>query len=202
MIARKLYVGELLRKSMQEKNVLIKTLNGFFLGLSATVIITFLFLGVLPTHDSNEHTAIKLSFIPFVNPNLGFLTQNEQSHMADVRTLVYTSVVLFLLTLWTSRNFGVHRFSGYGLLLVLAFLTGIALKGFSGFWEKFHQVLFPQGNWTFPADSMLIQLYPENYFFAASLIFAAILIIIASVFIQDAWRKRLFRKQVKKVRLL
>lgn len=183
--------------------MLIKTLNGFFLGLSAAVIITFLLLGILPTHDSAEHTAIKLSFIPFVDVNLSFLTEYEQSHMADVRVLIYTSIVLFLLALWTSRSFGVHRFSGYGLLLVLAFLTGVALKGFSGFWEKFHHVLFPQGNWAFSPDSVLIQLYPENYFFAASLIFAAILIIIASVFIQDAWRRRLFQKQApKKVRLL
>ncbi len=187
---------------MQEEKVLVKTLNGFFLGLSAAVIITFLILGILPTHESDEHTAIKLSFVPFINPNLSFLNEDEQSHMSDVRNLVYASVVLFLLSLWSSRNFGVHRFSGYGLLLFLAFLTGIALKGFSGFWEKFHHVLFPQGNWSFPADSILIQLYPENYFFAASLLFAAITVIIAAIFIQDAWRRRLFRKQVKKVELL
>jgi len=188
---------------MQEENVIVKTLNGFFLGLSATIIITFLLLGVLPTHNASEHTAIKLSFIPFVNVDLSFLSEDEQAHMGDVRTLIYTSIVLFFLAFWSSRSFGVHRFSGYGLLLMLAFLTGAALKGFSGFWEKFHHILFPQGNWSFPPDSMLIQLYPESYFFATSLIFAALLIMVASVFIQDAWRKQLFRKQApKKVQLL
>lgn len=51
---------------------------------------------------------------------------------------------------------------GLGLVLLLALL---AFLDFSWFWSgPFHELLFPQGNWMFPADSALITLFPEQFF--------------------------------------
>ncbi len=51
------------------------------------------------------------------------------------------------------------------LALVLAVLLAAStLAGFDSFWTAFHHVLFPQGDWMFPADSVLITLFPEAFF--------------------------------------
>jgi len=48
---------------------------------------------------------------------------------------------------------------GVGVLLTLS-----ALLDFTKFWVLFHVFFFPQGNWMFSADSILITLYPESFF--------------------------------------
>ncbi len=35
---------------------------------------------------------------------------------------------------------------------------------FPSFFDAFHRVLFPAGNYTFPGDSLLITLFPEGFF--------------------------------------
>lgn len=50
--------------------------------------------------------------------------------------------------------------------LVLAAFAGLGLWGtldFNGLFAAFHGVLFPQGNWTFPARSLLISMYPLDF---------------------------------------
>lgn len=47
-------------------------------------------------------------------------------------------------------------------MLIIASL-GIASLFFPLFFDTFHRILFPQGNWSFPAESMLITLFPEIF---------------------------------------
>lgn len=49
---------------------------------------------------------------------------------------------------------------------VLAAFAVLGLWGaldFNGLFAAFHGVLFPQGNWTFPSDSLLIAMYPLDF---------------------------------------
>ena len=51
----------------------------------------------------------------------------------------------------------------------LAVLGAFALIGlwgaldFNGLFAAFHGALFPQGNWTFPSDTLLITMYPLDF---------------------------------------
>lgn len=49
------------------------------------------------------------------------------------------------------------------ILAALAALGAWALVDFDGFFAAFHGVFFPQGNWTFPWDSLLICMYPPAF---------------------------------------
>lgn len=46
-------------------------------------------------------------------------------------------------------------------LIVLLFLLSLS---FPAFFEAFHKVLFPAGNYMFPSDSLLITMFPEKFF--------------------------------------
>lgn len=50
--------------------------------------------------------------------------------------------------------------------LVLAAFATLGIWGavdFNGLFAAFHGALFPQGNWTFPADTLLITMYPLDF---------------------------------------
>lgn len=106
---------------------------------------------------------------------------SEVSHMTDVKLVIIWSssltalvLVLALLSAWRlpSRVPGAIRSSLFaGSLLTLLLLLGLgvsALLGWEGFFTNFHQVLFPQGNWTFRASDTLIRLYPPQFWLDAA----------------------------------
>ncbi len=107
-------------------------------------------------------------------------TDNEISHLEDVRVLTdrlliifYSSLGLFVLSsiLLVSKKIALF-FKSMGLVFVgSAGLVGAILvllylfsQNFWVFFEQFHQVFFPQGNYMFPADSLLITLFPLGFF--------------------------------------
>lgn len=49
------------------------------------------------------------------------------------------------------------------LLALLSICCVWALADFEGFFAMFHAILFPQGNWTFSADSLLICMLPTEF---------------------------------------
>lgn len=98
-------------------------------------------------------------------PNI--FSADEKAHLADVRQLIsYASYLLEILVIIVSycmiNNWRkVIRWGG-GLLAALLLLA--AAIPFDALFTHFHKLFFPQGNWMFAADSMLIQLYPETFF--------------------------------------
>ncbi|MEP7166512.1 MAG: DUF1461 domain-containing protein [Candidatus Woesebacteria bacterium] len=103
-----------------------------------------------------------------------YFTKDEIAHLKDVSRL-YTpiSVTISLLALgaWPVLIVAVvdkiklqssfKRAAKTLGVLVIVLLLCLAL--FPLFFETFHEVLFPQGNWSFPADSMLITIFPEIF---------------------------------------
>jgi hypothetical protein len=101
-------------------------------------------------------------------------TPNEISHLNDVATLYipvarvlnFLCVCAWILLLATllkqhsilpSLKLAAVTYSVFVVILILCSLF------FSLFFTQFHTSLFPQGNWQFPEDSLLIQSFPELF---------------------------------------
>lgn len=110
------------------------------------------------------------------------------SHLMDVRRVIdgariATGAAAALLAGWVGlcvarRRWrplaGSMRAGAYALfgLLVLAGLS--AFLDFSTFFAAFHSLFFASGTWTFPYDSLLIRLFPERFWVASGLAWAAL----------------------------
>lgn len=105
-----------------------------------------------------------------------FFTEDEYSHMADVRRVfdvakffVPAALVIIVVRLQRARarsSRDMWCLVRDGSLLALAFLVAAGLFGLVAFDQlflAFHYVFFPQGNFLFPPSSNLIRLYPEWY---------------------------------------
>jgi hypothetical protein len=117
---------------------------------------------------------------PCLNSKLCF-TPAELSHLEDVRTIyrqllgigllaASASLVLTIAGRLTLNRLIENLQRSVKLLFSLISLTTLA--GLL-FWDQvftlFHQLLFPQGNWAFPASSLLITLYPVGFWQQAGL---------------------------------
>jgi uncharacterized membrane protein len=112
-----------------------------------------------------------------------YFTSDEISHLVDVARLyrpISLSLNILAVGAWSVLILAVAKKKKLraNFLFASKVLTGFliilstCLLFFSFFFEKFHMVLFPGGNWQFPADSMLITLFPEIFW---QLMLAAIL---------------------------
>lgn len=103
--------------------------------------------------------------------------ENEISHLRDVRQLLAPALLAVFPVLLLALVFFYRGFFGSKARVLDAALKGalvlsgaifgglgiIGLLSFSLLFEKFHELLFPQGNWTFAADSLLIQTFPLQF---------------------------------------
>lgn len=109
----------------------------------------------------------------------GGLALDEESfnHLDDCNALInsvvpwakYAAIIalvcfLLLLVLRRWRELG-RMLTVAPLILIVCFawMGAWALLDFSSFFTAFHGVFFPQGNWTFPVDSLLICMYPRAF---------------------------------------
>lgn len=132
------------------------------------------------------------------------LTPDERSHMRDVGGLVRGLTVVLglavLVVVWAvallwrePRRIGrwilVAGSVTGGLAVVLAAIFAVA---FDQAFLAFHELFFPQGNFLFGPDSNLLRLFPEGFWFEASL--AAGLTILAGSLIASLIGWRLSRR--------
>lgn len=108
--------------------------------------------------------------------------QQETSHLKDVKSLIqnlflvlFSSAILIIFVLgaiyYKNRKspFALFRKIGLGLLLggsttiSLLIIFIVLIYNFQSAFVKFH-LLFFEGNWQFPADYLLIRLFPEKFF--------------------------------------
>jgi integral membrane protein (TIGR01906 family) len=101
------------------------------------------------------------------------MTAAEKSHLADVKDLMKDLPILFLvlalvwLTLF-NRIKEKRKILLYGGLVAVAIPLLLAIVPFDSIFTLFHQLFFPQGNWMFSPDSLLIQIYPIQFFHDAA----------------------------------
>lgn len=110
-----------------------------------------------------------------------FADEQEISHMKDVRTLYQrveglrdTAVIAMLVLLTVSAVLALktaaHSIAkGFMIgvfvsLMPLGFIATWAALDFSNFWNFFHESLFWNEDWLFPAESRMIRMLPEQFF--------------------------------------
>ena len=110
--------------------------------------------------------------------------ENEKSHLQDVKNLVIgvnyffyillliEIVLFFFLFLTYRKNIAIFFeiigfiFMIIGLSIVIfSILLYIFSGSFSDMFVKFHLIVFPWGNWQFPDTSILIKMFPEQFFY-------------------------------------
>lgn len=122
-----------------------------------------------------ERHADVRSFLIGTSETIDGASEREISHMHDVRRVfeILSGVALVFIAigvgalrkrsdLWTRRIVRDVSIGVAGIVIVVGAIGVVG--GFSDLFTTFHLILFPQGNWTFPADSYLITLYPEVFF--------------------------------------
>jgi len=125
------------------------------------------------------------------------ITDNERSHMSDVKDVMHSITAAFALFLWCT----------VGCVLLLpdkrkALLTAskqaiwllaplaIIMVFFSRSFVWFHEWFFPQGNYIFPPDAYLIRLLPEIFFI--DMLLMIVLIFVVSSWILQLWAQGRF----------
>ncbi len=133
------------------------------------------------------------SFAASLDGREPLLDAAERSHMRDVGALVRllaTLVLIALLTLAISALVLRREPRRIGRLLLVAaatigaaaiVLAALFAVAFDQAFLAFHQVFFPQGNFLFSADSRLIRLFPEPFWFDAALAAGVTIVAAASV---------------------
>ena len=125
----------------------------------------------------------------------GAFTAAEISHLEDVRLVLIAAdgllffsflALLILLTHCRREKELLNDLLKYGGICTVA-LSGIvffcALFTFNQTFVLFHQLFFPQGNWQFPADSLLLTTFPEHFFNTVSLLIFLSVVVIGSLLI-------------------
>ena len=103
-------------------------------------------------------------------------TATEISHLEDVVRVMnganifwYASGTIILILsfyFWKDKE-QLQKALRYGGMATVAFIAVILmaiLVGFEEVFTLFHLLFFPQGNWQFAADSLLIQTFPLDFF--------------------------------------
>lgn len=145
---------------------------------------------------------------------LNYFSDDEKTHMMDVKFIVsginflyYSStiffIIIFILLYFLSKKdklafidklskILIYGSSASLMFLIILFLWSVF--SFDTLFFLMHLLLFPQGNWMFPADSLLIILFPERFFFDMTLrIFVYAIFQSGVFFLIGYW----LRKQVK-----
>lgn len=125
-----------------------------------------------------QHKVI-IDYLMFKNLKIieGTLPRDQYLHIKDVKKTLHTitsitvflSTILFALSLKYKPNFDRAKLAKYSMYL-LGISSAVAVSFFEPFFIAFHKIFFPQGNWSFPTDSILIQLYPEQFWVNAFII--------------------------------
>ncbi len=105
----------------------------------------------------------------------------EKSHLQDVKQLIRFVFIMLLITMLLLLYSGYNAKQGT-IILICILVAGLIIP-FDALFTKFHQIFFPQGNWTFAVDSTLITFYPQNFFSTYALSTAIFAVFIALILI-------------------
>ena len=121
-------------------------------------------------------------------------TADELSHLQDVRTLIgwalvatYAVAVVNTAILSATKHSAFARRStraaGIVCLVLPVVIAAALLLDFGQSFTAFHEVLFPQGNWMFPYDSLLITVNPAPFWQVCGLLWMGLLLLLGVILI-------------------
>lgn len=166
----------------------MKPWDGFLGAIIALAVLCTTFFVVFAFHAYTPDQLHAKAFLDGVANNTPF-TDAEHAHMEDVRHVLSAmriiTALLIIATCWAlyRRTRAMTVFAGTTLIsLVLA----LALIDWNTLFSGFHLILFPQGNWMFPAQSHIIQTYPHILFVRFASIWAGLCVSIGAWLVM--WR--------------
>lgn len=129
---------------------------------------------VIPASDQTIGHLLTLGDFGFVAPDGSpMYTEEERGHMRNVQLVFYVFMALAAAAVMfvagnVASNPGPSDFraiarGGAGLAIGVVVLGAVGLVAFDIAFEIFHRIFFPGGNWSFPASSNLIRLYPVAF---------------------------------------
>jgi integral membrane protein (TIGR01906 family) len=107
-------------------------------------------------------------------------TSSELSHLKDVKKvmgfidyLFYFSLLVCTLVITYYRKSQqqlkkMFKYSGLTVLIIMGLILIISILSFNFMFTIFHQIFFPQGNWMFASNSLLIETFPIEFFISIS----------------------------------
>ncbi len=115
------------------------------------------------------------------------------SHLDDVNAvltqssalLIFLGILLVVCLVYTGVRSGIRWIGsvlmGGGILVIALFvwLGGWAIIDFNGFFEALHGVFFSQGNWSFPADSLMITALPTPFWIGMGIVWLTTTIVLS-----------------------
>jgi len=127
-------------------------------------------------------------------------TEAEVSHMVDVKfvllwamligvaLLVITLILALLLRAWRPGGVARGLFAGAWVTLgIIIAVAVLAIIDWQFFFAEFHRIFFADGTWTFPAESTLIQLYPEQFWIDAGIAVVALAVLFSLILLIATW---------------
>ncbi len=139
----------------------------------------------LESWDSAESTIHMLQDQTLPGGDRPLFNERETGHMLDVKIVtdairrimlgalgVVGVALALLLTHPARREAGYAAIwrGGLATVIILLFIAGFIVLGWSVFFVQFHELLFSAGTWTFNLSDGLIRLYPEKFFFDVGVI--------------------------------
>jgi len=159
-------------------------------------LLLFSYHSTLLFYPKTENQANALAFSNGAIENLSLnYTAAEISHLKDVQGVMSKErFVFFFSYLTVILIFGMNmknkpflkkllKCGGITTLAIMGIILLFSLLSFNELFTLFHSLFFPQGNWIFPYDSLLIQTFPLDFFVKVSLIIFLQTFILASFLI-------------------
>ena len=172
----------------------------FLLLLSYNLVLSF--TGLTPAQED------VFAFLDGKSELASGFTADEMSHLEDVAQVMnimnyvfyalLLAIILILFYFSKDRKYlaTLVKYCGIISVVVLCLKLLFILLFFDFAFSIFHQIFFQQGNWTFAADSMLIQTFPIEFFMDISTniflmsLFFGILFIVLSYYLTYVLRNR------------
>ena len=121
------------------------------------------------------------------------LGERERAHMVDVRGVFFGFGGIALLAVLVFINLAIFgrgqawfrqavRRAAVVLAVLVVVLGVVAAVAFDAVFEIFHELFFPANSFNFAADSKLIQLFPDQFWFETSLLLGVVIVGLCAVF--------------------
>lgn len=120
--------------------------------------------------------------VTIAGEEVNFYTEDELSHMEDVRVFFVVFLFVIVITalvfglaianfLKTRKKINYSKILGLQLiivpavfLLLVSIIASFILTDWENTFELFHKIFFPQGNWQFDANSLMLKMLPGGIF--------------------------------------
>ena len=169
----------------------------------AIIVRDFTFGEISQESMQKQIDAIAQKYMPLVDPPVGgdlkinsefnyenlsmFLGSDAISHLEDVAHFITLSKIanVFALGLFIAglaillftKDTNAIRYtltvSSMAILVILVLSGVYALIDFYSFFNLLHSLIFPAGSWLYPTDSLLISMYPLDFWMGMGLIWLA-----------------------------